>query len=509
MKRLDIVKSIVNSKIYDLVRETPLTPAGQLSERLDNSIHLKREDLQPTFSFKIRGAYHKMTSMSRDRLHKGVVAASAGNHAQGVALAASKLNSKATILMPKHTQRIKINAVRKLGGKVILEGESVNEAFASARELARQHDMTFIHPFDDYEIICGQGTIAAELLRSHNGPIDAVYVAIGGGGLIAGIASYLKEMSPKTRIVGVEAVDSASMKAALKAGKPVQLDSVGIFADAVAVQKVGTKTYRICKDLVDEIVIVNNDHICAAIKEIYNETRLIVEPAGALGVAGIMQHAAAGMTGKNVIAVTCGANMDFDRLRFISERAELGESHEILIAATIPEKPGSFKRFCAQIGNHNITEFNYRISDSRIAHVFAGIQIHRPEDRKTIISNLTDSGFDIVDLTNNELAKLHIRHMVGGRAELAENERIYRFTFPDRPGALLRFLNHMSKNWNISMFHYRNHGADYGRVFVGVQVPEHENRVFSDFLKTLGYSHVSEEGNPAYNMFLSAPEKRS
>lgn len=506
MNRLQIAKAIVNTKIYDLVRETPLEHAAHLSAKFGNTIHLKREDLQPNFSFKVRGAYHKMTRMGADRLERGVVAASAGNHAQGVALAAARLGSKATIVMPRHTQRIKVDAVRKLGGKVILEGDSIADATKRAGALAKETGMTLIHPFDDYDVICGQGTVAAELVRAHTRPIDAVYVAIGGGGLAAGIASYLKEMVPQTRVVGVEAADSASMRAAIRAGRPVTLDSVGIFADAVAVGRVGRITFRICRDLLDEIVVVSNDRICAAIKEIYDETRTVVEPAGALAVAGVMGHAADGMAGKDVVAVTCGANMDFDRLRFVAERAELGESREMLIGVTIPEKPGSFRKFCARIGNRNITEFNYRMSDSEVAHVFAGIETESPAERALIITQLRDAGLEVEDLTFNELAKLHVRHMVGGRARLARDERIYRFVFPERPGALLNFLGRMGKGWNISMFHYRNNGADYGRVFVGLQVPRKEERTFRDFLKTLGYEHIPEEGNPAYKMFLSAPD---
>jgi len=505
VKKYEIIKQIVTTKIYDLVRETPLDRCGLLSAKLGNSIHLKREDQQPTFSFKVRGAYHKMTRMGAAKLEKGVIAASAGNHAQGVALAASRLGTSASIVMPKHTQRIKTSAVRKLGAKVILEGENFDEASGSAKRLAAETGMTFIHPFDDYDIICGQGTIAPEILRAHTRPIDAIYVAIGGGGLASGIAAYVKEMSPQTRVIGVEASDSASMSAAFAAGRPVRLPSVGIFADAVAVRKAGAKTYRMCRDLLDEIVVVENDEICAAIKEIYGETRMVVEPAGALGIAGIMRHAAGGMRDRDVVAISCGANMDFDRLRFVSERAELGESREILIAATIPERPGSFKRFSAKIGKHNITEFNYRISDDAIAHVFAGIEIERPDDKEQIIAGLEACGFRVADLTSNELAKLHVRHMVGGRAALAKDERIYRFAFPERPGALHNFLNKMSPSWNISMFHYRNHGADYGRVFVGFQVPEQDNAGFKSYLQDLGYSYVSEADNPAYDLFLSAP----
>ena len=505
MKKYEIVKQAVNSKIYDLAKETPLEHCPLLSQKFGNEIHLKREDLQPTFSFKIRGAHHKMTRIGSEKLANGVIAASAGNHAQGVALAASRLGIRSTIVMPKHSQRIKTDAVRKLNAKVILEGENFDEASEHAKKLAAKTGMTFIHPFDDYDIICGQATIAPELLRAHTRHIDAVYIAIGGGGLAAGIGTYLKEMSPRTRVVGVEASDSASMSAALAAGKPVRLGKVGIFADAVAVRKVGAKTYRLCKEALDEIVVVSNDEICAAIKEIYGETRLIVEPAGALGIAAIMKHASAGMNGKDVIAISCGANMDFDRLRFVSERAEIGENHEMLVAATIPERPGSFKRFCAKIGNHNITEFNYRISDSRVAHVFAGVQTTDPEDKERIIGQLTAEGFEIVDLSDNELAKLHVRHMVGGRAALAKDERIYRFTFPERPGALLNFLNRMSRSWNISMFHYRNHGADYGRVFAGIQVPPQDSRKFQTYLDELGYSYTTESGNLAYEMFLSAP----
>ena len=498
-----IVKNIINTRIYDLVRETPLSPAPLLSAALGNRVFLKREDLQEIFSFKIRGAYHKMTQMTAARLACGVVAASAGNHAQGVALAAKRLGCRAVVVMPRYTQKIKIDSVRARGAKVILHGDDVNESFIYAKNLAREEGATFIHPFDDADVIAGQGTVAAEILRAHPAPLHAIFAAVGGGGLIAGIAAYAKALRPQIKIIGVEPTDAACMRAALDAGRLVTLKQVGIFADAVAVKRAGKIPFQLCRELLDDVIVVDNDAICAAIKDIYDETRVVVEPAGALGVAGAKAYCAkTNARGKTLAAVSCGANMNFDRLRFVAERAELGERREALIAATIPEKPGSFRRFCALLGKRSITEFNYRISDPKIAHVFVGIEIAKASEAADIIRALNKEGCTAMDLSGDELAKLHIRHMVGGHSAHATNERLYRFEFPERPGALANFLSKMGQGWNISLFHYRNHGADYGRVLTGVQVPSGELGEFQKFLDDLGYPYHREAENPAYKMFL-------
>ena len=501
-----IVKSVINTRIYDLVRETPLHPAAGLSRMVKNRIFLKREDLQAVFSFKIRGAYHKMTLASRARLARGVVAASAGNHAQGVALAARKIGCRATVVMPRHTQRLKIAAVKALGAKVVLHGDHFDDAYA--RAYARERGALFIHPFDDADVIAGNGTVAAEILRQHPAPLFAIFTAVGGGGLLAGIAAYAKALRPAVRVIGVEPEDAASMSAAFAAGRPTALASVGIFADAVAVRKVGGKSYALCRKFADEIITVSNDEICAAIKDIYDDTRVVVEPAGALAAAGAKAFCARHpkIRGRDMIALACGANMNFDRLRYVAERAELGEAREALIAATIPERPGSFRRFCELLGRRSITEFNYRISDAKQAHVFAGVEIARAGEAAQIVAALRQNGLGAIDLSADEMAKLHIRHMVGGRAKLAINERLYRFEFPERPGALLNFLSQMSGGWNISLFHYRNHGADYGRVLAGVQVADGEMAAFRRYLGALGYPHYPEGDNPAYRMFLARPD---
>ncbi len=500
----DYLERILTARVYDVAIESPLDHAANLSRRLANTVYLKREDLQPVFSFKLRGAYNKMAGLAPAELKRGVVAASAGNHAQGVALAAQRLNAKATIVMPATTPQIKINAVASRGAKVILHGDSYDEAYEHALTLAKKSKATFVHPYDDPEVIAGQGTIAMEMLRQHPGPIHAVYVPVGGGGLIAGIAAYIKRLRPEIKVVGVEPEDADAMARSLCRNERVKLERVGIFADGVAVKQVGKETFRLAQKYVDEVIRVNNDAICAAIKDVFEDTRSILEPAGALSVAGL-KAAVAGdkLKGKSLIAIASGANMNFDRLRHVAERAELGEKREAIIAVTIPEKPGSFKKFCSMLGARNITEFNYRFADPAQARVFVGLQIHEGDEIGKLVSQLKKHDLDAVDLTENEMAKLHVRHLVGGRAPQARNEVIYRFEFPERPGALMNFLNSMSHDWNISLFHYRNHGTDYGRVLVGIQVPPKEKPSFQKFLDKLGYRYWDETRNPAYKLFLA------
>jgi threonine dehydratase len=500
----DYLERILTARVYDVAIESPLDLAVNLSRRMANQVYLKREDLQPVFSFKLRGAYNKMAGLAPAELKRGVVAASAGNHAQGVALAAQRLNAKATIVMPATTPQIKINAVASRGAKVILHGDSYDEAYEHALTLAKKSKATFVHPYDDPEVIAGQGTIAMEMLRQHPGPIHAVYVPVGGGGLIAGIAAYIKRLRPEIKVVGVEPEDADAMARSLCRNERVKLERVGIFADGVAVKQVGKETFRLAQKYVDEVIRVNNDAICAAIKDVFEDTRSILEPAGALSVAGL-KAAVAGdkLKGKTLIAIASGANMNFDRLRHVAERAELGEKREAIIAVTIPEKPGSFKKFCSMLGARNITEFNYRFADPAQARVFVGLQIHEGDEIGKLVSQLKKHDLDAVDLTENEMAKLHVRHLVGGRAPQARNEVIYRFEFPERPGALMNFLNSMSHDWNISLFHYRNHGTDYGRVLVGIQVPPKEKPSFQKFLDKLGYRYWDETRNPAYKLFLA------
>jgi threonine dehydratase len=502
--KIDYLERILNAtRVYDVAIESPLQDAPLLSRRLNNRVLLKREDMQPVFSFKLRGAYNKMAGLSRKELAKGVIAASAGNHAQGVALAAQRLNAKAVIVMPITTPTIKIEAVRGRGAEVVLAGVSYSEAYDHAHQLTKSHGYTFVHPYDDPDVIAGQGTIAMEILRQHSDPIDAVFVAIGGGGLIAGVASYIKRLRPHTRIIGVQPQDSDAMKQSLALGRRVKLAQVGLFADGVAVRQVGVETFRLCRTLVDEIVTVDTDAICAAVKDVFDDTRAILEPAGALSIAGMKQVAARDrLSGNTLVAIACGANMNFDRLRFIAERAELGERREAVFAATIPEKPGSFREFCRLLGDRAITEFNYRYSDDREAHVFVGVSVTNADEKAVLLKSLGRKGIRTLDLTDNEMAKLHVRHLVGGRAPQARNERLYRFEFPERPGALTRFLDSMSAGWNISLFHYRNHGADYGRVLVGLQVPPQDSKAFRGFLSNLGYPWVDESNNPAYPLFL-------
>ena len=498
------VKKILTSRVYDVAVETPLQSAGQLSKRLGNQILLKREDLQPVFSFKIRGAYNKLAQLTQEELARGVVTASAGNHAQGVALAARELGIKATIVMPKTTPEIKVEGVRSRGGKVVLHGDSFPEALAYSLKLVEEKGFVYIHPYDDPHTIAGQGTVAMEILRQHPGQLDAIFVPVGGGGLIAGIAAYVKYLRPEIKVIGVEPDDSNCLQAAMAAGERVVLPQVGLFADGVAVAQIGQHTFDICRLHVDEVVTVSTDEICAAIKDIYDDTRSITEPAGALGVAGIKKYVELkGVTGQTLVAIDSGANVNFDRLRHVAERAELGEKREAIIAVTIPERPGSFKAFCEAIGKRQITEFNYRKHTSDEAHIFVGVQTHPENDpRAALVQNLIDQGFPVTDLTDNELAKLHIRHMVGGHSAGASDEIVLRFEFPERPGALFNFLTKLGGRWNISMFHYRNHGAADGRVVAGLQVPEDERHLVPAALAKIGYPYWDETDNPAYKLFL-------
>lgn len=497
------LQRILNAKVYDVAIETPLTPAKNLSKRLSNKVFLKREDDQPVFSFKLRGAYNKMAHLTAEQLERGVICASAGNHAQGVALSAKKLGCRAVIVMPVTTPRVKIDAVQSMGGEVVLHGDSFTDAYGLALELERAQGLTFVHPFDDPDVIAGQGTIAMELLRQHQGPIDAIFVAIGGGGLISGVAAYIKAVRPEIKVIGVQTRDSDAMVRSVKAGKRVQLTDVGLFSDGTAVKLVGEETFRITKALVDDFVVVDTDAVCAAIKDVFEDTRRILEPAGALGVAAVKQYVAEqGCKGQTLIAITCGANMNFDRLRFVAERAEVGEQREALFAVTIPEERGSFRRFCELLGPRSVTEFNYRISDADVAHVFVGVSINKREEADKLTRLFEKNGFATEDLSDNELAKQHVRHMVGGRSELARNERLYRFIFPERPGALMRFLSSMHPDWNISLFHYRNQGADYGRILVGLQVPRGDTAALREFLGSLNYPYEDESNNPVYKLFL-------
>jgi len=502
----DYLQKILTSRVYDVAVETSLDEARNLSRRLGHKVLLKREDQQPVFSFKLRGAYNKMAKLSKAHMAKGVICASAGNHAQGVALGARRLGCQATIVMPTTTPQVKIDAVRAFGGdnvQIVLHGESYTDAAFHARELEKKKGMTFVHPFDDPEVIAGQGTVAMEILRQHSGPIDAVFVAIGGGGLISGVAAYIKAVRPEIKVIGVQMNDSDAMVRSVKAGKRVTLSDVGLFSDGTAVKLVGEETLRLARQVVDDFVIVNTDAVCAAIKDIYQDTRSIVEPAGAMGVAAIKQYAERhGGQGKTYVAINCGANMNFDRLRFVAERAEVGEEREALLAVTIPEERGSFKRFCEMIGSRSVTEFNYRISDEKQAHVFVGMSTKEKGESRKMAAQFVKQGFATVDLTQDELAKTHLRHMVGGRSSLAEGERLYSFIFPERPGALMSFLTGLPPGWNISLFHYRNQGADYGRILVGLQVPKAEVKSIKKVLDGLGYIFVDESRNPAYRLFL-------
>jgi len=498
------IERILKARVYDVAVETPLEAAHALSRRLDNRVLLKREDLQPIFSFKLRGAYNKIVQLPEELRRRGVIAASAGNHAQGVALSAQRLGISAIIVMPLTTPDIKVAAVRAYGAEALLYGDTYDEAYQRAQELTEQRGLTFIHPYDDPDVIAGQGTIAMELMRYYTGDLHAIFVPVGGGGLIAGIGAYIKYLRPEIRIIGVEPDDAPSLHRALEAGERVRLDQVGIFADGVAVRQTGEEPFRIARECVDEVVLVTTDEICAAIKDIFDDTRSIVEPAGALGVAGLKKYVERdGLRGETLIAINSGANINFDRLRNVAERAELGEHREALLAVTIPERPGSFLRLCELIGERSITEFNYRYADSREAQVFAGIQLRGGDaERDAICAALRRDGYSVVDMSGNEMAKEHVRYMVGGHAPTLADELLYRFQFPERPGALLRFLSSIGGRWNISLFHYRSHGSAYGRVLVGMQVPSDQRAPFQSFLDELGYSYWEEGGNPAYLMFL-------
>ena len=498
------LKMILNARVYDVARETPLELAPRLSQRLGNSVWMKREDLQSVFSFKLRGAYNKIAHLSEEECRRGVIAASAGNHAQGVALAAQRRGVKALIVMPRTTPQIKVAAVRSFGARTVLYGDSYDEAYAHAQALAADKGLVFVHPFDDPQVIAGQGTVAMELLRQHAGALHAVFVPVGGGGLIAGVAAYIKNLRPDVKVIGVEPADAPSLQQALAAKRRVILKQVGIFADGAAVRQVGKETFKVARRYVDEVVLVSTDEICAAIKDIFDDTRSIVEPAGALAVAGLKKYVEReGIREQALIAINSGANMNFDRLRHVAERAELGERREALLAVTIPERPGSFRRFCKALGQRSITEFNYRFADSNRAHVYTGVELAEGDtERQSLVAQLRDEGYPVIDMTDNEVAKLHIRHMVGGHAPSVDNEILYRFEFPERPGALLRFLTAMGERWNISLFHYRNHGAAYGRVLVGVQVEKGDRKRFREFLDEAGYPYWDETENPVYDLFL-------
>ena len=504
----DYLKKILTARVYDVASESALEPARALSRRLHNTVLLKREDQQSVRSFKLRGAYNKMVQLSPAQLKKGVICASAGNHAQGVALSAHKLGARAVIVMPTTTPQLKVDAVRSLGGEVVLFGDSYSDAYTHAAALEKKQGLTFVHPFDDPDVIAGQGTIAMEMLRQHQGPLHAVFVAIGGGGLISGVANYIKAVRPEIKVIGVQMNDSDAMMQSVAAEQRVTLTDVGLFSDGTAVKLVGEETFRIARELVDEFITVDTDAVCAAIKDVFVDTRSIVEPAGALAVAAIKQYVAQHKTrGETYAAILCGANMNFDRLRFVAERAEVGEEREGLFAVTIPEERGSLRRFCELIGTlpggpRNVTEFNYRISDSAQAHVFVGLSTQGKGESRKITANFGKHGFATLDLTHDELAKEHIRHMVGGHSKLAQDERLLRFVFPERPGALMKFLSLMRPGWNISLFHYRNQGADYGRILVGLQVPKADDKAFAKFLTTLGYPYVEETANPVYRLFL-------
>lgn len=498
------VEKILKARVYDVAHETPLDVMPRLSKRLHNTILLKREDLQPVFSFKLRGAYNRMSQLSAEEKARGVVCASAGNHAQGVALAAQKMGVSALIVMPKTTPPIKVEAVRAFGAEINLHGNSYDDAGAFALDIAEKEGRTFIHPYDDPEVIAGQGTIAMEIIRQHPDPLHAIFVPVGGGGLISGIAAYIKAFWPEIKIIGVEPADAASLKAALAADERVKLDQVGLFADGTAVRQVGVEPFRVCRETVDDVVTVDSDELCAAIMDIFEDTRSIAEPSGALAVAGVKKYLAANpMQNQHMVVIDSGANINFDRLRHVAERAEIGERREVLFATKIDEEPGSFQKFCKTLGDRGITEFNYRYADEQQAHVFVGVRINgKDEERQQLLTLLNNAGYDWIDFTDNEMAKLHVRYMVGGHAPQVKDERLIRFEFPERPGALLRFLTRIGKRWNISLFHYRNHGAAYGRVLVGIQVPPDYEPEFQTFLDTLGYSYWEETDNPAYPLFL-------
>lgn len=501
----DYLTRILTAAVYDVAEETPLDFAANLSARSGNRIYLKREDLQPVFSFKIRGAYNKMAKLPASALERGVITASAGNHAQGVALSAQKLGCRATIVMPETTPQIKIDAVRARGGEVVLHGVSYNDAYDYAVKLVAQTGQTYIPPFDDPDVIAGQGTVGMEIVRQHPKPIDAVFVAIGGGGLAAGVAAFIKQVRPEIKVIGVQTNDSCAMKVSVAAGQRVELKDVGLFADGTAVKLVGEETFRICRDLLDDIITVDTDAVCGALKDIFDDTRSICEPSGALALAGLKAYIARNEAqNQTLIAVTSGANMNFHRLRHVSERSELGEGNEAIFAVSIPERPGSFREFIQIVGGRNITEFNYRYGDDATAHIFVGIQAAGAKDRAQISAQLHEAGLQNIDLSNDEMAKVHLRYMVGGRTHKVRHERLFSFEFPERPGALAKFLNSMHTDWNITLFHYRNHGADYGRILVGIDVPAADSAAFDAFLDQLGYAFEEQTDNAAYKLFLSA-----
>jgi threonine dehydratase len=508
---IDYLKKILTARVYDVATETPLELAPTLSQRFDNRIYFKREDMQSVFSFKVRGAYNKMANLSPAQLKRGVICASAGNHAQGVALSAAKLGCRAMVVMPTTAPSVKVDAVKAFGGanvEVILHGESYTDAYNYALTLEKEQKLAFVHPFDDPDVIAGQGTIGMEILRQHSGPIHAIFVPIGGGGLISGVATYVKQLRPDIKIIGVQSLDSDAMARSLKAGDRVTLSDVGLFADGTAVRMVGEETFRLAQKYVDDVVIVDNDAISAAIKDVFQDTRSILEPSGALAVAGAKAYVERAALTRNpirnetLISIASGANMNFDRLRFVAERAELGESREAVFAVTMPEQRGSFRRFCQMVGPRSVTEFNYRVSDQREAHVFVGIRISNRGESSVLARSFEAQDFKTLDLTHDELAKLHIRHLVGGKSALAHDELLYRFEFPERPGALMRFLDSMAPNWNISLFHYRDQGGDVGRILIGLQVPPNEMGEFREFLTTLGYRCWDESANPVYKLFL-------
>ncbi|MGV6873344.1 threonine ammonia-lyase, biosynthetic [Pseudochelatococcus sp. B33] len=502
------IRRILTSSVYDVAIESPLDPMKRLSQRLNTPVFLKREDLQPVYSFKLRGAYNKIALLTPEERARGVICASAGNHAQGVALATHRLGIRSVIVMPRTTPGIKVAAVRNLGGEVVLHGDAFDDARRHAAELEKEQGLVFVHPYDDPDVIAGQGTVAVELLRQHPGPLEAVFVPIGGGGLAAGIALYIKFLRPNVKVIGVEPDDAASMKAAIEAGERVALPHVGLFADGVAVAQAGEETFRICRELLDGVVTASGDEICAAIKDIFDDTRAIAEPAGALALAGLKRYRESGAGVGPLIAINSGANLNFDRLQHVAERAQIGERSEALIAVTIPEQPGSYRRFIRLLGQRQITEFNYRYAGGAQAHIFVGVQLSDGErEKQQTIALLREHDYPVTDLSDNELAKLHVRHMVGGRAASAENELVYRFEFPERPGALLRFLEVLRSDWNISMFHYRNHGTDFARVLAGLQVSDKDRDTFEGFLNELGYPFWEETQNPAYQLFLDGRDR--
>jgi len=505
MQLEDIVKKILQARVYEAARETPISPLPALSRRFSNRILIKREDLQPVFSFKIRGAYNKMAQLTEEQKAKGVIAASAGNHAQGLAMAAKQMGVKAVIVMPRVTPDIKVSAVRGWGAKVVLRGDAFGEALSHARELIAEHGYTYIPPYDDFDVIAGQGTVAMEILRQHSGPLDAIFVPVGGGGLLAGIAAYIKYLRPEIKLFGVEAEDSACLKAALEAGERVTLDQVGVFAEGVAVAQIGEAPFEILRHHVDGVITVNTDEMCAAVKDIFDDTRAVAETSGALSLAGLKKYVQqTGARDQTLMCINSGANINFDRLQHVAERTELGEQREAILAVQIPERPGSFKQFCGVIGRRMVTEFNYRYADPEGAHIFVGVQV-KPggEDREEVIRRLREADYPVEDLTDNELAKLHIRHLGGGRPKERFEEEVYRFEFPERPGALMNFLTHLPADWNISLFHYRNHGAAYGRVLVGLQMPNGDRTHAEEYFDRIGYRYWKETDNMAYRLFMA------